>query len=93
MMLQWNPDAIADRIAIMDYIAQDNQAAAIELDELIESRAEGLLDNPKLYKPGRVKGTREMVVTANYVAVYRTAGQIIEILRVLHTSQQWPARG
>lgn len=45
---------------------------------------------PKLYKAGRVKGTREIVVRPNYVLVYRVAGNVIEVLRVLHAAQQWP---
>ena len=32
--------ALADRDAIMDYIAQDNPAAAIDLDDEIEVKAE-----------------------------------------------------
>jgi len=45
---------------------------------------------PKLYKPGRVKGTREMVVRPNYVVVYREDSRAVTILRVLHAARQWP---
>lgn len=76
----------------MDYIAQDNPVAALELDELIEQKAEALPANPTLYRPGRVQGTREVVVTKNYVMVYRVLGSRVEILRVLHARQQWPAK-
>lgn len=74
----------------MDYIAQDNPLAALELDEEIESKAASLVDHPKLYKQGRVKGIREMVVRPNYVVVYQETAEAIIILRVLHASQQWP---
>ncbi len=82
--------ALADREAIMDYIAQDNPAAAIDLDDEFESGAEQAREKPALYKVGRLKGTREIVVRPNYVIVYRVEGDTVDILRVLHASQQWP---
>jgi plasmid stabilization system protein ParE len=54
----------------MDSIAQDNPAAALELDLEFEVKADSLPKHPKLYKPGRMKGTREIVVRPNYVMVY-----------------------
>jgi toxin ParE1/3/4 len=82
--------ALADRDAIMSYIAQDNPTAALELDLMFEAKAESARQRPLLYKPGRVKGTREIVVRPNYVMVYRVAGDWVEVLRVLHAAQQWP---
>lgn len=61
--------ALADRDAIMVYIAQDSSTAAIDLDLEFEAKAENARLRPKLYKAGRVKGTREMVVRPNYVMV------------------------
>ncbi|MDP1901148.1 MAG: type II toxin-antitoxin system RelE/ParE family toxin [Rubrivivax sp.] len=88
--LTWRPMALADRDAIMVYIAQDNPVAAIDLDLEFEAKAENARLRPKLYKPGRVKGTREIVVRPNYVMVYRITGDVVEVLRVLHAAQQWP---
>ena len=82
--------ALADREAIMVHIGADNPAAAIELDLEFESKAEIARTRPTLYKPGRVKGTREIVVRPNYVMVYRVLGDAVEVLRVLHAAQQWP---
>jgi addiction module RelE/StbE family toxin len=82
--------ALADREAIMVYIAQDNPTAAIDLDLEFEAKAENARRRPKLYKAGRVKGTREIVVRPNYVMVYRVTGDLVEMLRVLHAAQQWP---
>lgn len=88
--LIWRPMALADRDAIMVYIAQDNPMAAIDLDLEFEAKAESARMRPKLYKTGRVKGTREIVVRPNYVMVYRVNGDVVEVLRVLHAAQQWP---
>ena len=74
----------------MEYIAQDNPLAAIDLDLEFETKAENARQRPKLYKPGRMKGTREIVVRPNYVMVYRITGDLVEVLRVLNTAQQWP---
>lgn len=85
--------AEADRDAIFDYIAQDKPQAALDLDEEFDSKAEIAAQRPKLYRAGRMRGTREIVVRANYVMVYRLdeADEAITILRVLHAAQQWPA--
>lgn len=92
MRLVWRPMALADRDTIMDYIAQDNPAAAIELDDEFEAKAEQARQRPTLYKTGRVRGTREIVVRPNYVMVYRIEdeGDTLAVLRVLHAAQQWP---
>jgi len=74
----------------MEYIAQDNPSAAIDLDLEFETKAENARQRLKLYRPGRMKGTREIVVRPNYVLVYRITGDLVEVLRVLHTAQQWP---
>jgi addiction module RelE/StbE family toxin len=84
--------ALADRNAIMEHIAEDNLTAALELDEDFEAHADRACKTPTLYKPGRMKGTREIVVHPNYVMVYQVEPATIVILRVLHAAQQWPPR-
>ncbi len=84
--------ALVDRDTIMDFIAQDNPAAAVELDDDFEAKAEQARQRPTLYRTGRMKGTREIVVHPNYVMVYRIEddGATLAVLRVLHAAQQWP---
>jgi len=79
-----------DRANIMNYISQDNPLAAAELDDEIDAKTSALAKHPRLYKAGRVKGTREMVIRPNYVVIYREASDEVTILRVLHAAQQWP---
>ncbi|AWG31713.1 type II toxin-antitoxin system RelE/ParE family toxin [Burkholderia cenocepacia] len=92
LALHWNPKAYEDRAAIMEYLAEDDPLAALELDELLEERAAALPAHAELYRQGRVAGTRELAVAPNYVLVYRLrpAEGIVEILRVLHARRQWP---
>ena len=75
---------------IINYIADDNPDAAQELKDQIEEKAAQLVSHPKLYKLGRMKGTREMVVHPNYVVIYRETKTEVAILRVLHARQRWP---
>jgi toxin ParE1/3/4 len=66
-LLEWRPQARADLLEIVAYIADDNPDAAQELKDEIEAKAAKLPDHPKLYKPStRVKGMRELVARSNY---------------------------
>jgi addiction module RelE/StbE family toxin len=87
----WTRLASQDRAQIRDYIAQDNVAAALSLDEQISENAHRLIEQPGIGRPGRVTGTREWVVHKNYVLVYDTTGDAVRILRLLHAARRWPA--
>lgn len=91
MRLEWSLSAIEDREAIFDYIELDNPQAAIDIDERISARAEGLRQFPESGRPGRVEGTRELVIGRTpYIAAYRIDGDRVRILRVLHGALLWP---
>lgn len=74
----------------MDYISQDNPQAAVTLDDEFELAAERACESPDMYKTGRVKGTREIVVRPHYIMVYQIEGDVLSVLRVLHAAQKWP---
>lgn len=77
-------------LAIVGYIASDNAEAAQRLKDEIETKVARLPQSPKIYRAGRVAGTREMVVRGNYVIIYSEDHQAVTILRVLHAAQLWP---
>lgn len=93
-MLVWLQRAINDRDAQLDYIAQDNPLAAISQGDRIDEQVDVLIEHPQMGRPGRKKGTRELVISRTpFIVVYRVKGgqrQRIELLRVLHGSQKWP---
>jgi toxin ParE1/3/4 len=60
--LVWTRTASADRKDIREYIAQADPVAALALDELISEKTGSLVVHPGLGRPGRVTGTRELVV-------------------------------
>ncbi|MEO8727435.1 MAG: type II toxin-antitoxin system mRNA interferase toxin, RelE/StbE family [Acidobacteriaceae bacterium] len=42
-------------------------------------------------RPGRIDGTRELIIQRTpYIAVYHVDSEVVRILRVLHGAQQWP---
>ncbi len=91
MNLVWSALALNDRIETFHYIASDNASAAMKVDDAIEEAAQQLVDFPQSGRPGRVTGTRELVVPAMpYVIAYAIRGDVVRILRVLHGAQEWP---
>ena len=91
--IEWSQLARDDLLAIVDYISDDNPGAAQRLKDEIEAKVAKLREHPRLYRVGRIEGTREMVVRANYIVVYMADPFTVRILRVLHAAQQWPAEG
>ena len=91
MNLQWLPKAIANRDAQIAYIAKENPSAAISQGDRIAEQVDMLLQYPEMGRTGRKKGTRELVISRTpFIVVYRIKGTRIELIRLLHTSQQWP---
>lgn len=80
----------------------DQEAAHIAVDDVVTARlvvkrvldAVALLgEQPELGRPGRVHGTRELVVLrTRFIVPYRVRGETVEILRVFHTSRRLPGR-
>ena len=91
MKLLWSAFALADRDAIFTHIEADSPRMAIAVDERIAAAARQLVDFAKSGRPGRVAGTRELVVTGTpYIAAYAVTADTVRILRVLHGAQRWP---
>jgi addiction module RelE/StbE family toxin len=90
--LRWTRRAERDLDEIASYIGQDSPAAAARVVlELIDQVEASLPGRPAIGRPGRVLGTRELVIaTLPYIVPYRVRDKDIEILRVLHTSRRWP---
>ena len=91
MRLEWSAFAIGDRDGIFDYIEEDSPHAAIVVDDRIRMQVKQLLQFPETGRPGRIEGTRELVISQTpYIAAYRVTGDTVRILRVLHGAQLWP---
>jgi toxin ParE1/3/4 len=94
MKIVWSPEAIQDLISLRAYIAEENPAAARRIVLRVLHDVEHLLrDNPQMGRPGRVPGTRELVVPRTpYIVPYRVQRATIQILRVFHGARRWPER-
>ena len=89
MRVEWLPTAEHNRETQLAYIGERNPWAAIEMGDEIDAAVSRLTDYPHSGRPGRVPGTREMVV-GPYVIAYRVEPKAIVILRLLHGAQRWP---
>jgi len=89
-IVRWSEEATTDLVEIIDYIEQRNATAAQSLFSVIVQSAQNLPLMPYLFRPGRVPGTREHVVHPNYIVVYQVGSDVIDILRILHSRQQYP---
>ncbi|GAA1045735.1 type II toxin-antitoxin system RelE/ParE family toxin [Streptomyces murinus] len=88
--IAWKALAVADLMAIVDYISDDSPTAALALVDDIQGKVAQLSAHPKRGRPGRVEGTRELVVRPNYIVVYAETQSVLTVLRVLHAAQMWP---
>lgn len=91
MNVEWLPTAERSREDQLAYIGKRNPRAAIDMGDAIERAVVQLTDHPAVGRPGRVAGTRELVVGGTpYVLIYRIETAGVVVLRLLHGAQQWP---
>jgi len=76
---------------IRERIAVDNPTGASRIVERIRAAVTRLAASSALGRPGRVVGTRELVIPGTpYVVPYRVKGDIVQIITILHGAQRWP---
>lgn len=91
MRVVWTSPARDDLVRQRRYIAERNPIAANRIGAVIVTAAARLGETPALGWPGRIAGTRELVVAGTpFIIAYRLPETSIEILRVLHGAQLWP---
>jgi len=89
--IEWLPEADRNLAAQLDWIAESDPWAAIDMGDTIHAAVNRLADHPAIARPGRVAGTRELAVVGTpYIAVYRIEASAVVVLRVLHGAQRWP---
>jgi toxin ParE1/3/4 len=92
MNIAWSTEAIEDLVSLRAYIAEDSPIAARRVVlHIIQNVEQVLLDTPQIGRPGRVPGTRELVIPRTpYIVPYRFERTTIQILRVYHGARRWP---
>ena len=93
MRVRWLRKALANLDAEASYIATEDPAAARLVISRVLAGVNRLAAQPGLGRPGRVPGTRELVVPkTRYIVPYRVHREAVEILRVFHASRRLPER-
>jgi toxin ParE1/3/4 len=91
--VRWLRAAERDRYSQLVYIAERNPWAAIDLGDAITAGAARLAEFPLAGRIGRVKKTRELVISGTpYLLVYTIRTNELVIVRLLHGAQLWPKR-
>jgi plasmid stabilization system protein ParE len=76
---------------IREHNVADNPTAASRIIARIRAAVTRLAASPALGRPGRVAGTRELVVPGTpYIVPYRVKGGVVQIITILHGAQEWP---
>ena len=88
----WLRLALEDLHDIGTYLAGHDPEAAQDVARHIWEAGQSLVKVPSRGRPGRVPGTRELVLTKYpYFLAYRVNKQEVQIMRVLHTSRKYPS--
>jgi addiction module RelE/StbE family toxin len=93
MSIEWTKRAADDLDRLMDFLEQDDRPTAERVGREILDAVSRLQAFPGLGRPGRVTGTREIVLVPRalpYLVIYEVREESIFILRVLHSAQKWP---
>jgi toxin ParE1/3/4 len=89
MKIVWTRRADCDLDAVADYLGAGT-SPPVAVRRILEA-VEHLAEHPRLGRPGRIPGTRELIVSDTpYIVPYRVRGQRLEVLRVLHSARRWP---
>ena len=92
MLVRWTQPAADDLTHICDYtLDQFGPTQARSTALTIYESAESLCALPNRGRPGRIRNTRELIVSGlPFLIIYRIREGSIEINRVLHGAQKWP---
>ncbi len=91
MRIRLTKIAERDIEAVEAFIRDENPPAAIQTVLRILEAIKVLVEFPNIGRPGRVSGTRELVVSSSpFIVVYKVFRNTVLVLRVLHTARRWP---
>ena len=91
MKIRWTVVAAEDLKSVHEYVSEQSPARADELIDRILAAIDVLERYPQMGRPGRVEGTRELVIAGTpFLVVYRLHRDQAQILSVLHAARKWP---
>ena len=87
--VEWLRAALDNLNAVAGYISRDNPVAAARTVAAIVNADENLKRFLASGRPGRVSGTRELVVSGTpYIVPYRVRGDVVQLIRVFHAARK-----
>jgi toxin ParE1/3/4 len=93
MRIVWSRRAIRHLVELQKYIEKDSEKSAALVAGRILDAVDLLQTHPDMGRPGRLVGTRELVVPGTpYIIPYRVRGEFLELVAVFHGRQKWPGR-
>jgi toxin ParE1/3/4 len=93
MKAVWSRRAVRHLVHLRQHIARDSDRSAALIASRILKAVELLQLHPEMGRPGRIIGTRELVVSETpYVIPYRVRQGRLELIAVFHGRQKWPRR-
>jgi plasmid stabilization system protein ParE len=91
MRIRWTRKALGNLDASVNYIAADSTGNARKVAQKIRDTIQLLSRQPGMGRPGRVAGTRELVISGlPFIVPYTEYNGEIVLLRIVHTSMKWP---
>jgi len=93
MKVVWSLRAIRHLAYVRQYIEKDSERNAALVAKGILNAVDLLQAHPEIGRPGRIVGTRELVVTETpYIIPYRVRRERLELIGVFHGRQKWPMK-
>jgi toxin ParE1/3/4 len=93
MKVVWSRRAVRHLAHLRDYIETNSEQSAVLVANRILKAVDLLQSHPEMGRPGRVVGTRELVVPDSpYVIPYRVRRERLELIAVFHGPMKWPLK-
>ena len=89
----WSRRAIRHLVSLRNIIAKDSEQNVALVAGRILNSVDLLQTQPGMGRPGRVSGTRELVVPDTpYIIPYRVRRDRLELIAVFDGHRQWPRK-
>jgi addiction module RelE/StbE family toxin len=91
MEILWRQVALDGLEQARRYISEHNPSTADRIFDAILAVVSRLSGMPNMGRPGRVEGTRELVVVGTpYLVAYTMMGDTLHVIAVQHGAKRWP---
>jgi len=91
LKLRWSTAAANDLEEISSYLHINHPSFALDTIQRIYRSAKSLKQFPEKGRPGKLEGTRELVLSPlPYLIVYSASTDFVQVLRIIHGAQERP---